>query len=235
MGTDFTADPAQAFPRTSVPTGELPPELCGVFEAQDDAARDKAWETFVKTHGRLLFHVARTAQKGYDEAMDRYAYILDRLRADDFRRLRGYATREGTQFSSWLGVVATRLCVDYHRQRYGRSDADAATDALETRRRLVDFISSEIDLAIIEDTTTRDPESVVRVSELRRALEGAVAELPNRDRLLITLRFSNDASAREIAEAMGFASPFHVYRRLKKVLRTLQAALVQRGFEGPEP
>jgi RNA polymerase sigma factor (sigma-70 family) len=236
MGTDFTADSTRAIPGIPVQMDGLPAELCALFKAQDGAARDQAWETFVKTHGRLLFHVARTAQPGYDQAMDRYAYILERLRTDDFRRLKGYATREGARFSSWLGIVATRLCVDYHRHRYGRADPGTAADALETRsRRLVDFISSEIDLGIVPDTATPDPEASLRVTELRCALEEAVCELPSRDRLLLTLRFANDASAREIAEAMDFASPFHVYRRLKKVFATLRQALVKRGIDNPEP
>jgi hypothetical protein len=50
----------------------------------------------------------------------RYAYILEKLQDEDFRRLRGYVADGRAEFSTWLAVVTRRLCEDFRRQRYGR-------------------------------------------------------------------------------------------------------------------
>ena len=75
--------------------------------------------------------------------MDGYAHVLERLREHDCRRLRGYAPDGRTKFTTWLVVVARRLCLDFHRHRYGRSD-DPAPDAAvarAARRRLVNLVA----------------------------------------------------------------------------------------------
>jgi DNA-directed RNA polymerase specialized sigma subunit len=66
-------------------------------------------------------------------------------------------------------------------------------------------------------------------------LERAVGALEPRDRLLLRLRFDDDLSAREVADIMRFPTPFHVYRRLNKVLEILRHSLEQRGVDGPTP
>jgi len=97
-----------------------PPELVGLLNASDPAAREVAWASFVKSHSRLLLHVARSIGRDYDAAMDAYAYLLELLRADDCRRLRAYAADGRSKFTTWLVVVARRLCLDHLRHRYGR-------------------------------------------------------------------------------------------------------------------
>src|SRR5204862_509166 len=76
--------------------------------------------------------VARSLTTDHDAAMDGYAHVLERLREHDCRRLRGYAPDGRTKFTTWLVVVARRLCLDFHRHRYGRSD-DPAPDAAAAR------------------------------------------------------------------------------------------------------
>jgi hypothetical protein len=49
------------------------------------------------------------------------------------------------------------------------------------------------------------------------------------------MRFEDQRSAAEIARAMGFPTPFHVYRRLNKLLGELRATLEARGIDGPAP
>lgn len=52
--------------------------------------------------------------------MDRYAHVLDKLQVDDFRRLRTFVADGRGKFTTWLTVVVRRICLDHHRQRYGR-------------------------------------------------------------------------------------------------------------------
>lgn len=212
----------------------VPPELSGLLSATDPAAREAAWAVFVNAHSRLLLHVARSLGRDYDAAMDAYAYLLEQLRKDDCHRLKSYAADGRSKFTTWLVVVARRLCLDHHRQRYGRA-RDAESDGREARaarRRLVDLVADEIDSAALASSDASNPESAVLVRERAAAIAAALGGIEARDRLLLKLRFEDDLSAREIAAVMGFATPFHVYRRLTALFALLRRSLARRGVEG---
>jgi RNA polymerase sigma factor (sigma-70 family) len=215
----------------------LPPELVGLFGADDPAAREAAWKTFVETYSRLLLHTARSLHSDYDSTMDAYAHLLEQLEQGDFRRLRAYTPDSRSKFTTWLVVVARRICVDRLRERYGRrvSDDAESQETRAVRRRLADLLFHELDLTAVSDTRTPNPETTLRARELQQALSSAVARLDPRDRLLLKLRYEDRRSAREIGQLMHFATPFHVYRRLNALLQELKTALQGRGIEGPEP
>ncbi len=212
------------------------PELIRLLDATDSPTRDAAWDAFVAAHSRLLVHTARSLSHDHDAAMDGYAYVLEALREGDYRRLRGYAADGRSKFSTWLVVVARRLCLDFHRQRYGRA-RDTGADAKEARaarRRLVDLVAEDIDSSPAGPTSATDPHAELLDRERSAALEAALRTLAPRDRLLLALRFEEDLSAREIGQVMGFATPFHVYRRLNALLAALRLSLGRRGIEGTE-
>jgi RNA polymerase sigma factor (sigma-70 family) len=213
-----------------------PFELSRLFEAPSAPARDDAWADFVTTHSRLLLHVARSLSADRDVAMDAYAHVLQHLRENDCRRLRSYVADGRSKFTTWLVVVARRLCLDFHRHRYGRSDDPApdAAAARATRRRLVNLVGGETAPEQIA-APSPDPASTLQKDELHRALETATARLPAADRLLLKLRFDDDLSAREIAGLLGLPTPFHVYRRLNALLGDLRRVLRERGIDQAEP
>ena len=211
-----------------------PPELVDLLNATDPAAREAAWETFVGNHSRLLLHTARSQGRDHDTAMDAYAFLLEQLHAGDFHRLRAYADDGRCKFTTWLVVVARRLCLDHHRQRYGRV-RDAGPQRTEeriARRRLTDLIAEELDGAALSAAGTPNPEAEVVARERGAVLTAALAALEARDRLLLKLRFEDDLPAREIGQVMGLATPFHVYRRLNALLSALRRALEGRGVDG---
>jgi RNA polymerase sigma factor (sigma-70 family) len=218
---------------------EFPSELSQLIGATDSAARDAAWATFLNSNSRLLLHVTRQVGRDYDQAMDAYAYVLEQLRADDCRRLRAYVADGRGKFSTWLVVVARRLCLDHYRQRYGRTRASVAEtendESHASRRRLVDLLVEAIDPAELTAHDASNPETELQASELCAALAAALAGLSGSDRLLLTLRIEDDLPAREIARVMGFPTPFHVYRRLNTLFESLRAVLRQRGVEDATP
>ena len=65
-------------------------------------------------------------------------------------------------------------------------------------------------------------------------LAAALSTLAPADRLLLKFRFEDDLSASAIAKAMGFPTPFHVYRRLNALFLTLRRSLQTGGIEGSE-
>jgi len=215
-------------------------EAARVLSATAEGEREAAWTAFVDRYHPLLLRVARDTSFDYDHAMDRYAYVLEGLRKDDFRRLRGYTADPRAKFTTWLVVVARRLCVDYNRGRYGRSrptlTADTrVADCRETRRRLTELVATELDPNVIANFGEDDAEAAVRRIELTDALLSALAELDTTEQLLLKLRFEDGLSAREIAGLLGMPTPFHVYRQIASCLKALRVALERLGVTDPVP
>jgi len=194
----------------------LPPEIARLLEAADEAAREQAWDDFVSAFSRLLLHTARSVAHDHDAAMDAYVKVLEELRADGFRRLRGYEAVTHAKFTTWLVVVVRRLCLDHRRQRYGRTQS-ANPDASAARRRLAELVGEDVDAAQIADTAD-GPASVLEKKERSHLLESCRDELDPRDQLLLKLRFEDEQPVRAIAELMGYRTVFHAYRRLEAVL-----------------
>lgn len=166
--------------------------------------------------------------------MDAYAFVLEGLRDDGFRRLGHFDADGRSTFRTWLVVVARRLCHDFHRARYGQSREKERSDGLRLRARLADLAGVDVDLHTIpydED----GPEAQLRRRQLRQALDESLQALSPEDRLLLTWRFEDEVPVREIRELTEAPSVFHVYRRLRSVLATVRAELARRGVEGPRP
>jgi RNA polymerase sigma factor (sigma-70 family) len=202
--------------------------------ADSAPGRDEAWSQFVHAYTGLILRTARSLGGDADSAMDRYAFVLDRLREDDCRRLRAYVRPGAGEFTLWLAVVARRLCLDHYRERYGRarpgSDPAAGADR-SGRRRLVDHVAGRTDPTLLAGPHHSAPDELLARAERTRALSTALDRLPPGDRLLLRLRFAEDLPAREIARLMRFPTLFHVYRRLDKVLRELRGTLGRLGVE----
>lgn len=206
----------------------IPVSLHGVLHADSPPSRDAAWESFVKDHSLLLLKVARTNRRAYDDALDRYAYMLEKLREHDCRRLRAYQPGEA-RFTTWLVVVARRLCTDFERERFGRfRDASESLEA-SNRRALADLSRAA---ALRDDVLagSDDPSSDVDRAERDRLLGDAVNGLPAEDRLIVRLRYHDGASVREVQEAVGLLTVFHVYRRLHAIHARLRDVLERRGL-----
>jgi RNA polymerase sigma factor (sigma-70 family) len=226
------------YPASSTPAA--PAELAALFAAPAGPSRDEAWARFVRAHTPLMLRVTRSLGGDADAAMDRYAYVLERLQEDDCRRLRAYVRPHAGEFSLWLIVVVRRLCLDHYRERYGRASRTGTPDAgtgpgadRAGRRRLVDLVADRTDPSLLASGRLAPDAELVR-NERLQALSAALERLAPSDRLLLRLRFAEDLPAREIAKVMRFPTLFHVYRRIDKLLRELRAILGGLGIE-PEP
>ena len=198
-------------------------------------AVDAAWRAFVADQTRLLLHVARSVSANHDDAMDAYAFVLEQLQADDFRRLREFAGDPRCKLSTWLVVVARRLCLDLYRHRYGRNRGGDSHAQRNVRRQLQDLVAEGLELHDRHPAPGACAEFALRESELHQVLDHVVTALEPRDQLLLRLRFDDGLAAQEIARLLDFPSPFHVYRRVNALLGQLRRALEERGVESPVP
>lgn len=221
----------RAAPCRSTETADtIPTEVAGLLQSPSEDDRLVAWQTFVEHYSRLLLRVAFDFSPDYDDAMDRYAFILDQLHRDDCRRLHRFLADGRGRFSTWLTVVARRLCLDHHRGRYGRARRSHGGGGPRTaerlaRKRLVELTSATEDVDRIAEVLRVEPGDEVGESERRAALGRAFRELAPHDQLLLKLRFEKDLTAGEIAVLLRMPTPFHVYRRLRVLFRALRVRL----------
>lgn len=218
-------------------TSRSPTSLENLLVASDQHLRELAWAEFLRDHSDLFLRVARWMGGDDDAVMDRYAFVLDALRGDDFQRLRVWVSDGRGEFAVWLVVVVRRLCLDQRRQRYGRQQGATASSNEQhaQRRQLVDLVGDELALAAVAGNDAESPEHLLRVAELRTALLHALDALPTSDRLLLRLRFEDELSVPTVARAIGVESPFPVYRRLENLLRVLRQALERVGVHDSSP
>ncbi|MGZ3566895.1 MAG: RNA polymerase sigma factor [Gemmatimonadaceae bacterium] len=211
-----------------------PVALDHLLAASDSIVREAAWDELIAKHTRLLLAVARSFGGGRDDAMERYSYILEKLFESDFRRLRTFDAESGASFSTWLTVTTRRLCLDHHRNLYGRQrpTRKEKLDPLRAlRRRIMDSVSSGVDADSLSDSAIVPGDTKAVIDERDAALRGELIRLAPRDRLLLALRFEDDLSASQISRILGLPTPFNVYRRLNVVLGRLRAALEARGID----
>lgn len=222
-------------PVTPLPLPRSLDRLLFAHATNDTDALDAAWGAFVAEHTRLLLHVARSVTSNHDDAMDAYTFVIEQLRTDDFRRLREFAADPRSKLSTWLVVVARRLCLDLYRRRYGRVRGVDSHMQRTVRRRLQDLVADDVDVHDVPAAHHGGAELALRRSELRGALDQALTTLDPQDHLLLRLRFDDDLTAQEIAKLLDFPSAFHVYRRVNALLAVLRRALEQRGIESAVP
>ena len=208
----------------------IPMTLERLLSASSDVRRADAWAAFVREFSRVIHLAARKGARGYDDTMDRYTFILDRLRADDFARLRKFEGDGRSRFTTWLVVVASRLGVDFHRSRYGRFTNPDDHALRDTRRRLVDLVGEAIDMSEVLDSGRPGPARDAELAERTQILSAAIDELPETDGLLLRLRFQEELSMAEAARLSGLSSQFGGYRRIKVILARLRSDLEARGL-----
>ncbi len=141
------------------------------------AGERAAWHELVQRNVPVMRAVVlRVLPAGRDgEVEDVLQAVFLKLWAEDHRRLRGFGGR--CRLSTWLAAVARREALDRLRkgERHARHTAAAADEAFERLRREVGGLD--------------DPAGEARLDAdaARQALDGAVAQLPARERLLVRL------------------------------------------------
>ncbi|UCG57627.1 MAG: sigma-70 family RNA polymerase sigma factor [Phycisphaerales bacterium] len=117
--------------------------------------------------------------------------------------LQGFAgikqLRDGERFGAWIGRITRNLCVDHIRRQGRTRDALAARESTEAG-------------------DTRDYGD----------LESALAELPEKYRLVLLLYYFDGRSTKSIAESLGI-SPGAAQTRLSRARKQLRKLLQAKG------
>src|SRR5947209_5895328 len=95
---------------------------------------EKAWDLFLSSHRGLILATVRHYVQDYDDVMDVFARVCERLRADSLARLRRYTDKpqetHTATFSTWLVAVLRNLVIDWFRHRDGRKQVSNAARTL---------------------------------------------------------------------------------------------------------
>jgi len=141
-------------------------------------------------------------------------YIIDQLRALDWiprsARQRGREIeRASTQFEQEQGrpakrqEIAAALGLDTTQVAQAQADAACATISLDVAAR-TSHDGSELNLLdMIEDAESPSPAVVAEQNDLRLSLRAAVAQLPERERHLISLYYGERLTLKEISVVLG--------------------------------
>lgn len=81
---------------------------------------ERGWRAFIDRFTPTLFQVVREFETDEFSADECYVDLCSALAENDFARLRQFNPDGPASFETWLRVVASRLCIDWHRSRYGR-------------------------------------------------------------------------------------------------------------------
>ena len=184
-----------------------PHPLYSLLRADTPEDREAAWTEFLERHSKLILHIARRASAGHDDVMDRYAYALDRLRENDFKRLRSFSLNGKGKFTTWLVVVVRRLCIDHRRRALGRPQGGLETTLdVESiaRHNLAALLVVDLDPDQIPEETSMAPDAELIQTERSQQLAAALSELAPKDQLLLTLRYVDDHSPEKVARMLGY-------------------------------
>lgn len=93
-----------------------------------------AWRIFCQRYSDFIYTLLRRAGFDYDQSMDRFVYIFEKLRDGDFRRLRSirYAGTHG-DITPWIRLVVKNLCVNWAWSEDGRRRIYSFVADLSTR------------------------------------------------------------------------------------------------------
>jgi len=197
--------------------------LLGLINAIEryDPDRDVKFETYAITRIKGAIIDELRAMDWVPRSVRARAREIERAIAELERRLTRSPSDE--EIASKLGITVEEL--EGSLTEISRSSI-AALDELWTVGSSGGDSVALIDT--IEDTQGREPQSELAVSEQREALGEAIARLPEREKLVVTLYYYEELTLREIGEVLGVTESRVSQLHTKAILR-LKARLAGAG------
>jgi RNA polymerase sigma-70 factor (ECF subfamily) len=185
-------------------------------EGRLDAARERYSEVvtrYQRRAGRIAYHYLRDAADADEAVQD--AFIKAYMHIGTFR--------EDLPFEVWFTRILINGCLDRikARRRRERWMAPPVLDPSGSERDPADYIPSR----------GPSPEDLVLSEERRQQLMGAVAELPERQRMVFMLSHFDGRSSREVSAMTGL-NESTVRVHLFRAIRRLRGLLVARKTKG---
>ena len=159
-------------------------DLASLAKTARDGDSD-AWAQIYRAMAPSIFRLCRRALPTRQDAEDATGEVF--LKA----RLRLAQYDASRPFAPWLYRVAANLCWDELRRRRPHRELD----------------DSEVELSRLE-AEAPTPQEAVLINESKRNIRRAIAELDDRTRIAVVLRYYADMSYADIGEVLGVSSNF---------------------------
>ena len=160
---------------------------------------EKAFNQLVIRYQKKIYHLIYRMIRNHQDTADLSTEVFVRA----YKGLKGFEER--SSFYVWLAKIAVNLCINFSKRERFRS-----------------FLSI-FDLSE-KPAVTNSPAETMEEEELKLAIDGAIKNLPPRQRSTFVLKFYQGLSHQEIAEIMEIsegaakANYFQAIKKLKKLL-----------------
>jgi len=153
------------------------------------AGDEQAFEVIFSRHTR---HVTRVVSRFFRDRSEVEEFVQQSFTKAYFS-LKSFRGTEQHSMTAWLTRIAVNICYDEFRRKQRRGES-LFTDMSEAENGYIEQIA---------DGRSRSPESSLVATQL---LEKILAGLDPRDRIAMTLVYSDQCSLDEAAEAIGISS-----------------------------
>ena len=184
--------------------------LIGAIERYDPD-RDVKFETYAISRIKGAIIDELRALDWVPRSVRARARHIERAIAELERKLHRAPTDE--EIAEKVGITTAEL--DSSLSEIGRSSI-AALDELWTVSGSGDQIAL---IDTIEDESEPDPQSALSQTEIKEAIADAIAHLPEREKLVVTLYYYEDLTLREIGEVLGVTESRVSQLHTKAILR----------------
>ena len=96
------------------------PQVDALFRRLRSQESREAWAKFLDAYTPVMLQVIRLFEREEDAVGDCYLFVCEHLCQNGFRRLLHFRPQGPARFSTWLCAVVRNLCLDWHRQEFGR-------------------------------------------------------------------------------------------------------------------
>src|SRR6185437_12464963 len=148
-----------------------------------------AFESLVRAYDQSVLRLAINLLRSPEDARDVYQEAFLRV----YRNLHTF--RFDCSFHTWLYRIVTNICLDQLRKRKVRKEEPAVVDTSEGPMDRLDGFE--------EDDAEADPERTMLNRQLKERIEGALAGLTPRERMVFELRHYQGLRLRAIGEMLG--------------------------------
>jgi len=167
---------------TRVAKGPSDLDLIRDYLGGDVAAFDTLFKRYHKAIYGLTFRLLRDRQLAEDLTQETFFQILRTI----------HRINDSFNFSAWIHRIATNLCYDELRRRKKFPEAQEIDDEE----------NEDSVLQVPDGDARKSPEVALEISELRDAVWSVARRLPEKYRLVLTLRELQDLSYRQIARTL---------------------------------
>ncbi len=176
-----------------------------------------AADCLLQRYCKLVSHIASRYLITAADREDLLGRLCERLWANDCRALREWQPQ--SRLSAYITVIATRICLNDIRS-FTRNSPPVSLDD------------------ILDESFALDPGLLIEQKELGQVIQNVMPCLSPRDRIVLRLRFWEDADTSEIAHTLNItagAARKAVCDALKRLKRILEANHPEIHKAGPSP